>query len=55
MGDVQKTEMRRVFMAACGQMLVIFRDEITKLPDDEAVKSMQYMLDQATEFWEKQV
>lgn len=46
MSDVQRKEMRQVFMGACGQMIILLRDELSKHPDDEAVEILKDMLSQ---------
>lgn len=47
----QKTETKRAFMGACGQMLLLLRDELSELPEHEAVKTMQSMLNQVGQFF----
>lgn len=47
----QKTETKRAFFAACGQLLVLFRDDLTKLPDDAAVEKLSGMINQVAGFF----
>ena len=51
MGEFQYQETRRAFFAACGQMLLVFRDEITEFPDDEAVLIMDELINEVNVFW----
>lgn len=46
----QRVETKRAFFAACGQMLILLRDE---MPDDEkqAVDTMQDMFNQVANFF----
>jgi hypothetical protein len=54
MHPVQKVETKHAFMGACGQLLMMFRDEITELEEGEAVMYMEQMKNQVLEFWNKQ-
>lgn len=50
--SVQYSELRRAFMGAAGQLLIIFREEIGAIEDeDEAVDTMHDMLVQVNDFW----
>lgn len=51
----QLRETRRAFMGACGQMLILFRDDVTEYDDDKAVEIMQDLLDQVGRFWESEM
>lgn len=55
MGQVQKTELKRAFMGAWGQLLVLLHDEIGQMTDDEAVSALEYMKDQVSEFFMNEV
>jgi hypothetical protein len=48
--------MKRAFFGACGQMLILLRDELgdygDKHGEDAASKVLQKMLDQVASFWE---
>lgn len=54
MGATQRTEMKRVFMGACGQMLVMLRDELSKLDEDVAIGKLQAMFDQVGNYFLKE-
>lgn len=54
MGTNQRTIMKRVFMGACGQMLVILRDELSKLDEDAAVEKLQMMFNQVSDYFMKE-
>lgn len=49
----QKKQLKQAFMGAVGQMLILFRDELTEFEDDKAVDIMQDMLNQMGDFWLK--
>lgn len=51
MSEVQRKEMRQVFMGACGQMIILLRDEVAKYPDDEAVEILRDMLNQVGNYF----
>lgn len=51
MSPIQRTETRRAFMAGCGQMLVLMRDEVGALEENAAINAMENMLQQAANFW----
>lgn len=53
MSEVQKKEMRQVFMGACGQMIILLRDEVAKYPDEQAVEILQDMLNQVGDYFLK--
>lgn len=46
MHPVQKTETRRAFMGACGQMLILLRDDLGELEENKAIETMQDMINQ---------
>ncbi|MGB3452928.1 MAG: hypothetical protein WBA59_03760 [Moheibacter sp.] len=54
MHPTQRVETKRAFMAGCGQMLVLLRDEIGELEEDDAVEQMGSLLNQVSEFWIKE-
>ena len=54
MHPVQRTETKRAFFGACGQLLMLFRDDLTQFDDDDAVELMQSMIDQTQDFWNEQ-
>ena len=51
MHPAQKLQLKQAFMGACGQMLILLRDELSALPEDEAVATMQRMIDQVGDYW----
>jgi len=55
LSPIQKQEMKRSFFAACGQMLILFRDGIGAIESEEkAVKQMENLLNQVSDFWENE-
>ncbi len=58
MPEDQRREMKRAFMGACGQMLILLRDELGDYDDKHGVeassKVLQNMLDQVGAFWENE-
>lgn len=46
MHPVQKIETRRAFMGACGQMLILLRDDLGSLEESKATETMQDMINQ---------
>lgn len=50
----QKVETKRAFMGACGQMLILLRDDLAALEEDKAVQQLQNMLNQVQSFWLKE-
>ncbi|GAB3889792.1 hypothetical protein GCM10028803_00200 [Larkinella knui] len=51
MSPVQRIETKRAFMGAIGQILLLFRDDIPALPDDQAVAVMEDLFQQTLDFW----
>lgn len=49
----QKKQLKETFFGATGQMLLLFRDGLTELSDEDAIKQMQSMLDQIGNFFLK--
>ena len=47
----QKKQLRQTFFGACGQILILFRDELAILQEDEAIEKMQYMINQVSEYF----
>lgn len=56
MPEDQHREMKRAFMGACGQMLILLKDELgdwsDKHGDEAAANVLQNMLDQIFKFWQ---
>ncbi|SDS13193.1 hypothetical protein SAMN04487764_1526 [Gillisia sp. Hel1_33_143] len=56
MHPIQRQEIKRAFFGACGQMLVLFRDEISAIEDeDRAVLSMEDLVNQVEIFWKEEI
>lgn len=55
----QRREMKRAFFGACGQLLIVFKDElgeyIEKNGEEAGIKIMMDMLNQVQVFWEGEV
>lgn len=55
MPEDQRREMKRAFFGACGQMLILMKDELgdysDKYGDAAAAGVLQNMLDQVSNFW----
>lgn len=52
MPEDQRREMKRAFFGACGQMLILLRDDVSIYPEAKAAGIMQKMLDQVGNFWQ---
>lgn len=51
LGEDQKRELKRAFMGACGQILILLRDDLSLLDDDKALEKMESMTGQVAAFW----
>lgn len=51
----QYREMRRAFFGACGQMLILLRDDVSVYSEQKAASIMQDLLDQVGRFWESEM
>lgn len=51
MHPIQKTETKRAFIGACGQMLVLLRDDLGKLEENKAIEILQDMMDQVAAYF----
>lgn len=49
------TELKRAFMGACGQILIMLRDDIAPLPEDQGVMIMDDLLNQVGAFWTEEM
>lgn len=58
MPEDQRREMKRAFFGACGQILILFKDELNDYADKKgeiaAANVMQNMLDQVSAFWQNE-
>ena len=52
---IQRIETKRAFMAGCGQMLVLMRDEVGALEENNAIEAMESMFYQTEDFWAKEM
>jgi hypothetical protein len=53
--SVQYIELKRAFFAACGQLLIMQRDEISEIEnEDEAVEVYQKQTEEIFDFWENE-
>lgn len=55
MHPVQKVELKRAFFGAVGQLLILMRDEISALPEDESLKVLESQYSEVLAFWQKTV
>lgn len=56
MNPIQRVETKRAFMGACGQMLLVLRDDVSELPTEEiAADTLESMLDQVAKYFMKEV
>jgi hypothetical protein len=59
MPEDQRREMKRAFFGACGQMLILLRDELGDYGDKHgeiaAAQMMQTMLEQVGQFWQTEM
>ncbi|MGB0521438.1 MAG: hypothetical protein ACPGJS_00690 [Flammeovirgaceae bacterium] len=51
MHPVQRIETKRAFMGACGQMLLLLRDDLTQLSEEKAAETLQDMITQVQIFF----
>lgn len=51
MHPIQKTQLKETFYGAWGQSLLLLRDEVGQLEEDDAVDQVQGMLDQVGNFF----
>lgn len=47
----QKIQLKQVFMGACGQILILLRDDVGALEENEAVKAMEGMISEVGNFF----
>jgi hypothetical protein len=51
----QKLQLRQAFMGACGQMLLMLRDDLTKFDEDKACDILDDMTKQVSIFFIKEI
>jgi len=47
----QMRESKRAFMGACGQILIMLRDDVGKLEENDAVMTLDSLVTQVSNFW----
>lgn len=55
MHPTQRTQLRQAFMGASGIVLLLIRDEFSTLSDEDGDRMFTSMIDQVTEFWNREV
>jgi hypothetical protein len=50
----QKKQLRQTFIGACGQLLLLLRDELGELEEDKAIETMQGMINQVSDYFLKE-
>jgi hypothetical protein len=55
LSPIQRQEMKRAFYGACGQILILLRDDVGELPEDQAVTVLQDMMNQIQNFWQGEI
>ena len=53
MPENQKRQLRQAFMGACGQMLLLLRDDVVGLSETDAIKTMENMITQVGNYFLK--
>lgn len=49
--SIQYIALKRAFFGACGQLLVLMRDDIASLTDDETVEVLYGLWQETDQFW----
>lgn len=52
---IQYKETKRAYYGAIGQLLLIQRDELTQLSDNEAADTLESLLKETTDYWSDQL
>jgi hypothetical protein len=47
----QKIQLKQTFYGATGQLLLLFRDDLSELEEDKAVEVMETLLNQVTNYF----
>lgn len=55
MHPVQRVETKRAFFGACGQILILLRDDVGALEDNEAAKALESLMSQVEKYWAAEV
>ncbi len=51
MHSEQSKQLRQAFMGACGQLIILLRDDMAALPEKEGVKIMEAMLNEIVDYF----
>jgi len=54
MHSVQRTETKRAFIGACGQILILLRDDLGALEESNAIETMKDMINQVGAYFMKE-
>lgn len=54
MHPIQKAQIKQTFYGAIGQLIILFRDNLTKLEEDKAVNVLGYLLNQVGDYFIKE-
>lgn len=54
MHPIQRVQIKQCFYGAIGQILILLRDEVGELPEDEGAEQMQDFLNQVGNFFYKE-
>lgn len=54
MHSEQRKQLKQTFFGACGQMIILLRDEISELEEIDGVKVLEGMLGEVTNFFLKE-
>lgn len=55
MPETQRIETKRAFMGACGQLLMLFTNELIEMPDNKSVVILDDMIQETKQFWLSQM
>jgi len=50
----QYREMKRAFMGACGEMLILFRDDLSNINQEDAIVVFNNMIKECGAWWQEQ-
>lgn len=53
MPEIQKRQLRQAFMGACGQIILLLRDDVGALSETDAIKTMENMINQVGNYFLK--
>ena len=56
MGSIQKRETKRAFFGGCIHLLVLFRDTVGEIEDeDRAILHLEDLMQQAEQYWKEEI